>query len=208
MVHDLTKDDIRRYVKETLVEDARFNKFANMEARYVGLVEEIVCRAQGVFLWVYLVVRSLYRGLTHTDDISDLEARLRQMPPDLEAYFQHIFDGIDKFYHEQTSRIFQVVTAARQPLLSTTIANLELEKLKPDYALAAEMKPLGDGEIYEAYKMTQKRVNARCKDLLEVNEYPTAKVCFRYKVDFLHRTVRDFLGSEHMRRMLAGWSSP
>lgn len=61
---------------------------------------EIVSRAQGVFLWVFLVVRSLVQGLTNADRITDLERRLRSLPTDLETYFRHMLDTIEDVYKQ------------------------------------------------------------------------------------------------------------
>ena len=43
-------------------------------------VKEIVTKANGVFLWIQLVVKSLLNGLKNRDDISDLRQRLEECP--------------------------------------------------------------------------------------------------------------------------------
>ncbi len=206
VLQDLTRDDIRLYVQSTLRENSHFSRLAKNDPHCDELVKEIVNLAHGVFLWVILVVRSLLRGLKNADDISDLQDRLRRLPPDLEAYFQHMFDNIDDFYHEQTARIFQLTVEAIQPLSVTAVSYCEKEKKDPDYAFNLKTRPFSDAEIEGTYETIQTRLNARCRDLLEVNTDPNADLYFRYKVDFLHRTVRDFLKTPHMRRMLASWT--
>ncbi len=206
LLQDLTSDDIRLYVQSTLRENSHFSRLAKNDLHCEELVKEIVNLAHGVFLWVTLVVRSLLRGLKNADDISDLQDRLRRLPPDLEACFQHMFDNIDDFYHEQTARIFQLTVEAIQPLSVTAVSYCEKEKKDPDYAFKLKTRPLSDAEIEGIYETIQTRLNARCRDLLEVNTDPNADLYFRYKVDFLHRTVRDFLKTPHMLRMLASWT--
>ena len=206
LLQDLTRDDIQLYVQSTLRENSHFSRLAKNDPRCGELVTDIVNLAQGVFLWVTLVVRSLLRGLKNADDISDLQGRLRRLPPDLEAYFQHMFDSIDDFYHEQTARIFQLTVEAIRPLSVTAVSYCEKEKKDLDYAFKLKTRPLSDAEIEGTYETIQTRLNARCRDLLEVNTDPNANLYFRYKVDFLHRTVRDFLKTPHMRRMLASWT--
>lgn len=58
--------------------------------RCSNLTKELVERAQGFFLWVYLVIRSIFQGLTNADKISDLERRVANLPADLETYFRHM----------------------------------------------------------------------------------------------------------------------
>jgi hypothetical protein len=61
----------------------------------------------------------------------------------------------------------------------------------------------------------RKRLNACCKGLLEVHFYDSSNyhdstlassVLFNWKVDFLHRTVRDFLILPGMQTMLGEWA--
>jgi hypothetical protein len=77
---------------------------------------KLVEKAQGVFLWVFLVIRSLLRGLSSADDQRELQQRIDELPPDLEAFFRHILSKADKVYQQQTAQIFEVVTQAGLPL--------------------------------------------------------------------------------------------
>lgn len=54
----------------------------------------------------------------------------------------------------------------------------------------------------------RRHLNARCKDLLEVNFDPEETGCLVYKVYFLHRTVRDFLNNRDMHDFLAARTCP
>lgn len=78
-LEDLTRKDIRNYVKEELGVDPKFQKLSQIDPRCSGIKDTIVQRAQGVFLWVYLVVNSLKRGLLKDDNYSDLQNRLNEL---------------------------------------------------------------------------------------------------------------------------------
>ena len=91
-----------------LEQDARFARLAALDPGAQDLVNEIQERAQGVFLWVFLVVRSLLRGLTEEDDIAMLQKRLRQLPTDLERFFQQILDSVDDVYQEYTLSLIHI----------------------------------------------------------------------------------------------------
>lgn len=58
-LQNLTQGDITRFVKEALFDDSRFQELKAKDIRYDELVTEIANKARGVFLWVFLVVRSL-----------------------------------------------------------------------------------------------------------------------------------------------------
>ncbi|KAF1352018.1 hypothetical protein BDV97DRAFT_137122 [Delphinella strobiligena] len=202
-VQDCTRDDLKRYATEELMKDAQFMEWHRREDTNREIIEEIVRKADGVFLWVYLVVRSLRSGIVDGNSISELRRRLDALPPTLEQYFRAIFDRIEDFYQEETGRIFLVAVHAAQPLSVLTFSFLRGEQIDPDYALNASVCPISDSAIAVKVKEMPSYLNARCKDLLEVNKATSDSTLLRYRVDFLHRTVRDFLKTNDMHQMLS-----
>jgi hypothetical protein len=61
-------------------------------------------------------VLSLLEGLQDDDSITDLEKMLLLLPSDLEELPQKILGRLNPFYFRQTSRLFQLVRAASEPL--------------------------------------------------------------------------------------------
>ena len=98
-LEDLTRKDIKEYVSRTLGTQARMQEL-RMEnpSGAQNLVEQIVSRASGVFLWVILVVKSLIFGLNSSDRISDLQRRLDELPQELEDLYKHILSRMKPFY--------------------------------------------------------------------------------------------------------------
>lgn len=73
-MHELTCNDIRSYTESRLQEHIRWNSLQK-EAGCVSsqfLIDEVVVKSNGVFLWVTLVVRLLREGLTNDDGLFDL----------------------------------------------------------------------------------------------------------------------------------------
>ena len=207
MLQDLTRRDIQLYVHDALKQHHHFAKLEEADPRWNELVEELEDRAQGVFLWVTIVVRSLLRGLTHADDVSDLQRRLREFPAELDSFFQHIFDSIDPFYREQTAQLFIVSLEALTPLSVIALQFIEEERRKPNYIFELDIRPYSNREIEDIYDTVKRRLNARCKDMLEVSVEPYLHPFCGYRVGFLHRTVRDYLIAPRMRKMLNGWAA-
>ena len=95
-LQDLTSGDIRRFLTDRLANDPRARPItANEPLRKHDFVKEIPNKAQGVFLWVKLVVRSLLDGLSNSDRMADLRARLDLIPADLEALYRHMITHIN-----------------------------------------------------------------------------------------------------------------
>ncbi|OJD39079.1 small s protein [Diplodia corticola] len=177
-----------------------------------------VGRASGVFLWVHLVVNSLLDGLRNEDRLSDLERRLRLLPISLEEYFLHMWNNLGDAYQQQAARTLCVALAADRPLTLMTYSMLDEEE--DGFSIKWEPRPMTQDELIHRHQVIQKRLNARCKDLLEVKAcwtgkqtFPprsqrspeneaSAREFFAYRVELLHRTVVEFLTSDEMQERL------
>ena len=196
-LEDLTRNDITLYVRETLERNDLFNQLKEREnAPCVELVDEVVSKAQGVFLWVFLVVRSLLTGLTNADRIMDLRKRVRHLPADLESYFAHMLASIDTFYEQQTAQTFKIALDASEPQTIMTYVMLDELDEDPQFALHLDIREWQSSEIRSRVENMVLRINARGMGLLEVVRGKNSDGLGADEVDFLHRTVRDFFRLE------------
>lgn len=200
-LQDLTRGDIELYVRNKLEEHPNFASLILEDGRYQDLIHDIVRRSQGVFLWVFLVVRSLYEGLTNGDRVQTLQARLQRLPTDLEPFFKHMLTQVDEFYQEEMCRTFQLALKATGPL--PLMAYSFLDEPDPDFAIKIVNRPFNNREIDIRHSKMRRRLNGCCKGLLEVSLDPSANAFWSTRVDWLHRTVRDWMLTSDMRSMLA-----
>ncbi|RYN19215.1 hypothetical protein AA0119_g12859 [Alternaria tenuissima] len=226
-LEDLTEADIEQFVRDKLESSAHFMSLTTMDNRYRELVEEIVCKADGVFFWVFLIVRSLLQGLVNCDRFSELQRRIRLLPSKLEDYFLHTLSTTDETYAERAAETFDIALRASEPLSLLTYSFLDEED--PYHGINTGIKALSRQEILYRLRTMKRRLNARCNGLLEITIYhistdrrellrtviddlwdsPVAvnnleitDLFHAYKVDFLHRTVRDFLNTDGIRKMI------
>jgi len=207
LLQHLTYNDITTYVQGKLEEQSIFRRIKQKDEQGGSrLISGITGKAAGVFLWVFLVVRSLLVGLRNEDGMRDLQRRLDQVPADLEDYYEQMLGTLEPFYFAQALQLFQVALNAQEQLSLLTYSYI-LED-DPDYALNAEIKPLTKREVAERYESTRRRLNSRCKGLLEsyIPAVPREREHFDSTlpdatVDFLHRTVRDFMRSPAMQHV-------
>ncbi|EHK42170.1 hypothetical protein TRIATDRAFT_146839, partial [Trichoderma atroviride IMI 206040] len=190
-LEELTSSDIRHFVTAKLKNNGRF---VELEQQYqqsaLSLISEITEKASGVFLWVHLVVASLLQGLRDGAWISELQKKVLELPTDLEQLFKKILDNFEPSYFEQTSRIFQVTRAAAEPLSLLNLAFAERGVLE---ALVAEVTPLPTDEMYYNTETMRRRLVSRCQGLLEVSPIDSKLHLPYAKVQYLHRTVKDFM---------------
>ncbi|KAF2106137.1 hypothetical protein BDV96DRAFT_626020 [Lophiotrema nucula] len=175
-MQDFNGADIRNYVNHTLDNDENFQELEDKEVNGKPLVEEIVQAANGVFLWVFLVVRSFQEGLNNGDSALDLRRRLSQLP-----------SISTKFYHGHSAEMFTVTLEGQEEIPLTAYWFLREDE---EDVLRLETRPLSIQEVNKRIRDTTKRLNASCKGLLEV------------RVVFLHRTVRDYLTLDETRALL------
>ena len=199
-MQDLTRGDIEIYVRSKLEKHQAFRLRASGQADYENLIVRTVKKSNGVFLWVFLVVRSLLEGLTNEDSIQTLEARLENLPADLEDYFGHILEKVDMVYRRDMARTFQEALHATEPL--TLIMLSYLDESDADYALRIDSAPMDHSDTFKRISQMRRRINSRCKGLLEPGFDHSASVFWGHKAEFLHRTVRDYLLTKDMQSML------
>jgi hypothetical protein len=82
-----------------------------------------------------------------------------------------------------------------------------------DIIIRANIERMTARDIDIRHQSTARRLNSRCKGLLEVHRSGASEIVgeptfFTYTVDFLHRTVRDWLMTNDIRRMLRSYLSP
>ena len=117
LLEELTREDIKAYVEAELDNGRRFKKFRQRNPEVCNdLTLEIVTKAQGVFLWIFLVVRELLQGIQNEDSVYDLQRRLKAIPADLEEYFERMISTLEPFYFAEAHRTFQIALTAKKPL--------------------------------------------------------------------------------------------
>ncbi|KAK6085066.1 hypothetical protein SCUP515_00884 [Seiridium cupressi] len=188
LMETLSSDDIRYYVVSSFDENQHYRRLQRAQPQVAtALVNEIVKKAAGVFLWVYLVVQSLLSGLSNSDHISSLQTRLDAIPPGLEELFSRMMGNLDPSYFSHACQLIQIVEAAREPLslLGLSFA----DEYDATAAMLLPVCPLTDEDA--EYRTTEmaRRLNSRCKGLLEAPGRP-GRVS---QVQYLHRTARDFV---------------
>lgn len=193
-LQDLTVEDITRFIRDKLEEHPKFYALTQQEPlESSSLISEIVQTSCGVFLWVSLVVKSLSEGLTNHDGLSDLQKRLRELPPELEGLYSTMLKSISPpFYLEQASRLFQLVyqSPSRLSLAALSFADDEDQ----DLVFKAKTGSITTSELTRREEAMIPRLKSRCAGLLEVQGFESGLIRLPGSyVQYLHLTVREYL---------------
>lgn len=204
-VQDLTRGDIQQYVSDKFNESLRFRKLRTTDSSYSHLVETICQRSSGVFLWVFLAVRDQLDGFTNGDSISLLQDRLDRLPEDLDEFFQHMLAAIPSIYLKHTARILDIAKLAAEPQSAMAISFVDEVTTNVETVAKLPSEPMEEAEISFREDQVRRQLDARSKGLLEItSDKGYEGHYFQMKVDFLHRTVRDFLDRSDGSRVLQG----
>lgn len=201
----MNQKDIDQFVKGRLEQNQLFRDLAQHDARAQDLALEIRKRAEGVFLWVHLIVWELMAGLGEDDDIPTLQERLDRLPDDLEKFFKHIIDSVDHVYQSYTAMCLLLAQRAREPLPIMAYAFLYEEGKDPTTLTRLPVSPMSREDIRARRALVVNRISSWCKGLLEVKDMPTANTwepLRKSRVDFLHLSAKDFIVTPYMQRFL------
>jgi len=222
-MENLTIHDIRLFVLEMLDQSPMYVQLRRFNpADASGLTEAITDMASGVFLWVRLVVKSLLDGLRNGDMVADLHARLLQLPRDLGDLFERMIRDLSPQHLAQASRIFCTVRASRViwegrarcltygPVVVVacsedtwyplTLLSLSFVNEDPHAILSSGGGPISIEERLYRAERTRRHLSSRCRGLVEAPSF--AKDGPKAKVQYLHRTVKDFLDEDRARSLL------
>lgn len=217
-LQDLTKYDIIDFVQNSLQYDHGVRTEMTVNAQdFQELIKSIVERADGVFLWVSLVVKAVERGLSNDDPISVLRERVNSTPLRLEELFRSLLDSIEGCHAQMV--VLLLALAIIRPPVSIDNFVLSLPGCRQFFRAMETSKPGSIDDTFhfdnapEAFELTPQMVRStkskllfRCKGLLEIVPCRLGDV---YDVDkyvggrvtFLHRSISEFLGSWIPERM-------
>lgn len=210
LLEDLTREDIKSYTASRLMKEVAFCTYHQLRSvRTEEMIDYVVNKASGVFLWVRLVVNSLIDGLRDGDRLSDLQRRLEELPDELEDLFERMIDTLKPKYLAHAATIFELMRTQSDPPGVLELSFADEESLPS--ALRRSIRPLKDDEAAMIYESLRRRLKSRTMGLLEVSSLTgadldthfgmSAATVGQHSVHYLHRTVKDYLnkGTVHAR---------
>ncbi|KAF2652569.1 hypothetical protein K491DRAFT_43805 [Lophiostoma macrostomum CBS 122681] len=212
-LQDLTRTDMETFVHgELSSQPSMANLVRRLPQEGRQLATDIIEKAEGVFLWVKLVVRMLIDGLEGGDDMKDLQDKLRSLPSDLRDLYRRMFKSMDPEYQKQAAEIFQVYHTWNELSLYSPLPALVLSYAMqcPTAAFNLPIAHLERETLFWLSQNIEARIRTRCCGLVEIRKnsqgearkhqvpsvFPTStNEIHGWVVQYLHRTVAEFLKS-------------
>ncbi|KAI1087973.1 hypothetical protein F5B19DRAFT_473206 [Rostrohypoxylon terebratum] len=198
-IHEWTHHDIRNFAMD------RFEEIGDLAVlidtrELKTLAEVIVTRAEGVFLWVRVVLASIEQGVLNGDDFKDLQKKVSAFPTELKDLYQYLFDSIPEYDRQMAFETLILTSHYSTSLLQYKFLG-DLSK-DPDFAIKMPLVPLSEETLRRYLAHTRRQINGRCKCFLEIRAvYPDTTECYQGEeiVSYMHSTVEEFLTQKHIR---------
>ncbi|EKJ71637.1 hypothetical protein FPSE_08083 [Fusarium pseudograminearum CS3096] len=218
-MQDLTLNDIRKYTIDKLKElDLELD-----DEKFEMVTYQISERAEGVFIWVYMVLKQIKHGVDEFcetwDDIID---RVDELPSDLMSLYRNMlsrFGDNDERYIKKAARYFQYILK-KPARVRCDIAMLSLAANENvlDAFTTPEHTPCAD-EWVKLCRTTENTFFSISAGLLETkteedwfghaltSEGDSKIIPWVAKsVDFIHKTAIDFLESEEGKQLFGKYA--
>ncbi len=171
-LQDLTYADIRTYVEGCLLASDSLQSLLSSQARTNSyLIDQVVKRAEGVFLWARLAVQALLNGVDQYDTVQEIDRRLSTMPPDVENLYEHLWNSFaqDEPIYKETTMLWFETFFYPPAQLDFSLVDFALA-VKPTLQkiLCAEITLLNLQELLHAVEQIRKQMLSRSRGLLEV----------------------------------------
>lgn len=203
-LHELTREDIRTFSSQIFQRTATSDPVKNT---CLSLVDNIVEKAEGVFLWARLTVHSLLLSASRDDPPEILNEQLESIPRDLDSVYDQILESIPPNDRRRSSRmlLFTVLNPFNTPLNAlsyTWLDDLEKDLEFPRYQ---SCQKYSEEEISRRVQIAQRQLAGYTRGMLEVvthHRSPGVIPGLSAKVEFFHRTLRDYLANGSRRKQL------
>ncbi|RSL68829.1 hypothetical protein CEP53_002390 [Fusarium sp. AF-6] len=188
-MQDLSRRDIEHFVRTEFDNSDAFQELKEVfHDDATSIIEEIIERAQGVFLWVNLVVRNLLSTLVDNPSLADLRRKLSEIPDDIIGLYNAIWRSIPAERRCRSSKILQIC--------ADSWSNYSAEVVW----LATEDNP-------NPQVLANARIHSVMKRILDGH---TRGICelVRGDVRFLHRSAADWVKADLTKAEICSKAPP
>ena len=208
LLHEQTTQDIRRYVTSRLIDmKPAILSLPSSLRRWpfdippASVVDMISKKAEGVFLWVKLAVDEL-AFLPVTASLEDFERRIKHLPKELETFYERTISRIPEHSRQQAFVFLELLSRSLYLLSPRHMMEAEACAQGSTFAECRELLASFHARVApseEGIDEQSNRLLNLCGGLLECVISDGVSI-----VQFIHRTVRDFVSSPGFPQLILG----
>jgi len=181
----------------------KLDDYLDVESRE-SLIEAVVTKAEGIFLWVALAVKEMREQLENGAGRAALMQLVDSLPEELDSLFWHILKSISKPNRRKAFQTFAIIPLSTKWELPVTLrAYSFLDNYDTDtrFAERDERMETDANGISKARRtaISRKRLNGCCKGLVEPVDRRVGHSPVETCIAYTHRSVPEFLENKAIR---------
>ena len=190
-IHDWTKSDIEKFAAFRLEGCKRDNT--------TSILQDITARADGVFLWVRLVLDEIWKPLCDGKPMEKIQALLSRLPPELPKFYARMVESVSEEDRPILICMLELVLCSdyREENLNLQQFFLIVDLFQRGSSLT-EKVGLTSADDVRRRSEVERRIRACSGGLLEVTDT---------RVQFVHQTVKSFIGDPQNNVLFNGRST-
>lgn len=220
-MQDVNADDIETLIRTKLSQGLELQFRAtepDFEFGLAKLIESIIDKAEGVFLWVYLVLQNLLEGVNNRDDVVMLTHRVDALPSDMHRLYTDMLQRQSKnyaFHKTETARYLRAGLDCHHECGLIGFVLLTNDKIRESYLQipAQGSLALASNNVPDI-RALKTLIHSRTAGLLQVSGSPLLSAVSpaqddpnlielsNYEVRFVHRTAADYVKTGDGRKLL------
>lgn len=206
-VENHTAGDMQFYIRARL-KDHRASSQILLSTMYQirdaieDLQQKICQQANGVFLWIWLVLDTLLKELTEGASLEELHKILDTLPAELEQLYIALINRIPTRYRREGYVMLEIVLRAKYPLSLQELWDAEQCSYKrPDKV--GHYKCFLQGDMIVNAETKSRRIISRCGGLIEIlKPGRSSGRAGPSVVQLMHQTAKEFLLKPDARHVL------
>ena len=202
-VEDKNSSDIANYVEERLLS---MGVLIHEQAGFQELKSEILSRADGIFLWVKIVLDELSVSYENGATFAELQRSLVETPSQLNGLYRSLLAEVNGSFVDETSSMLAITMSALVPLNISEFRFATAFGGSLDFASQKDMEN-SETSVQDDVTM-RRRIRSRTGGILEVKTlieeepgYLDRPKSSNGTVQMIHQSVKDFLLLEHPENM-------
>ncbi|KAI0002637.1 hypothetical protein F4779DRAFT_622212 [Xylariaceae sp. FL0662B] len=206
-IHEVTEDDIAKLVSSKVESNKHWQALGGTLSSLFG---DIIAKAEGVFLWVSMVLTTVEEALLNGDGLLEIERKIDACPAGLEELFHYLLKSIHPCDRKWAFSALEITKTYKVGDYSGM--SLSQFPFLDDYCHDSDfmMKQLNtytpptSTEI--RLDVAKRQIYGRCKGFLELGSGSECTfkraVHFRGRVKFTHRSIIEFLQNPEVEALM------
>ncbi|KAI0201204.1 hypothetical protein F4808DRAFT_469847 [Astrocystis sublimbata] len=220
LLHQCNSLDIAAAASETLLSNKLCTHIFESKKALDTIVSLIRYRAEGVFIWVSIVLGGVQDAIINGADLYELKHRIEAYPTELDDLYWHVVSSIHEADRKWAFGALKIVQYIAFSICLTNIAAISPLQLSFMDEIWNDNAATGPSDTPEhllttaaqRHCATYKKVYGRCKGFLHVIEYSCDEdELYRppglmiSKVVYTHRSIKEFLETPKFIKMSASY---